>query len=75
MRTYATTALIMAALIMPPRYFLARDVVGNCAVVDAKPSAQSGLTIIGDKLGYDSKEAAADAIRESAKGKCKGIVG
>ena len=51
------------------------DTVGNCSVVDSKPSATSGMKIMGDKGGYASKEDAAKALKGLPKGKCKGIVG
>jgi hypothetical protein len=51
------------------------DTVGNCSVVDSKPSASSGMKIMGDKGGYASKEDAAKALKGLPKDKCKGIVG
>jgi hypothetical protein len=50
------------------------DTVGNCSVVDSKPSASSGMKIMGDKGGYASKEDAAKALKGLPTGKCKGIV-
>jgi hypothetical protein len=46
------------------------DTVGNCSVIDAKPSA--GLKIIGDKGGYASPASAKRAMNNEAK--CKGTV-
>jgi len=51
------------------------DTVGNCSVVDSKPSATSGMKIMGDKGGYASKEDATKALKGLPNGKCKGIVG
>jgi hypothetical protein len=51
------------------------DTVGNCSVVDSKPSAHSGMKIMGDTSGYASKEDATKALKALASGKCKGIVG
>ena len=31
------------------------DTVGNCSVIDFKPSAHAGMKILGDKGGYASK--------------------
>jgi hypothetical protein len=45
------------------------DTVGNCSVIDAKPSA--GLKIIGG--GYPSPASANRAMNNEAK--CKGVVG
>jgi hypothetical protein len=51
------------------------DTVGNCAVVDSKPTPYdiSGLKIIGDKSGYSSLPAAEKEIKAD-KSACKGIV-
>ncbi len=51
------------------------DTVGNCSIVDSKPGASAGMTILGDKNGYASKEDAAKALKALPKGKCKGVVG
>jgi hypothetical protein len=66
----ATTALAASA-----RYYLEIDTVGNCSVVDSKPGEHAGMTILGDKNGYASKEDAAKALKALPKDKCKGIVG
>jgi hypothetical protein len=51
------------------------DTVGNCAVVDSKPSPSgiSGLKVLGDKSGYSNLSAAENEIN-SDKSACKGIV-
>jgi len=51
------------------------DTVGNCAVVDSKPSPYdiSGLKVIGEKSGYPSLPAAEKEIKAD-KSACKGIV-
>ena len=51
------------------------DTVGNCAVIDAKPSPQdiSGMRILGNKTGYSSLSAAEKQI-SSDKSVCKGTV-
>ncbi len=51
------------------------DTVGNCAVVDTKPSRYdiSGLKILGDTSGYSSLSAAEKEIK-SDQSACKGIV-
>jgi hypothetical protein len=51
------------------------DTVGNCAVVDAKPSPYdiSGLKLIGDKSGYSSLSAAQKDVKSDTS-VCKGIV-
>jgi hypothetical protein len=51
------------------------DTVGNCAVIDSKPSPYdiSGLKVLGDKSGYSSLSAAEKEVK-SDKGVCKGYV-
>jgi hypothetical protein len=51
------------------------DTVGNCAVVDARPSPYdiSGLKVIGDKSGYSTLSAADKEIKSDAS-LCKGTV-
>jgi hypothetical protein len=51
------------------------DTVGNCGVVDTKPSGYdiSGLKTLGDKSGYSSLSAAEKEIK-SDRSACKGIV-
>jgi hypothetical protein len=51
------------------------DTVGNCSVIDAKPSSYdtSGLKVLGDKSGYPSLSAAQKEIK-SDKSVCKGYV-
>ncbi len=64
-----------SASVRPPavaKHYVVLDTVGNCAVVDAKPSA--GLKIIGDKGGYASLESANKALKDS-KAECKDVVG
>jgi hypothetical protein len=66
----ATPALAAGA-----RYYVEIDTVGNCSVVNSKPSAHAGMKILGDKGGYASKDAATKALNALPKGKCKGVVG
>jgi hypothetical protein len=73
--TIALIGLATPALAAGARYYLERDTVGNCSVVDSKPSEHAGMMILGDKNGYASKEDAAKALKALPKDKCKGIVG
>jgi hypothetical protein len=75
MTAVALIGLATPALAASARYYLEIDTVGNCSVVDSKPSEHSGMTILGDKNGYSSKEDAAKALKALPKDKCKGIVG
>jgi hypothetical protein len=51
------------------------DTVGNCAVVDSRPSNYdiSGLKILGDKGGYSSLSGAEQTLKSDSS-TCKGIV-
>lgn len=76
---YAIASLLMvaeatAALAEATKYYVVVDTVSNCAVVDSKPSASSGLKVIGDKGGYSSIDGANKALKGAPKGKCKGLV-
>jgi hypothetical protein len=48
------------------RHYAVEDTVGNCAVLDATPSAD--LKILGDRSGYDSVKAAQQAFGSKCKG-------
>ncbi len=63
------------ALAAGAKYFVEMDTVGNCSIVDSKPAAGSGMTILGDKGGYGSKDDATKALKGLPKNKCKGVVG
>jgi hypothetical protein len=68
-------ALATSALAAGARYYVEMDTVGNCSVVDSKPSAHAGMTILEDRGGYASKEDATKALKGLPKDKCKGVVG
>jgi hypothetical protein len=67
-------ALAVPALAAGTKYYVEMDTVGNCSVVDSKPSAHSGMKIMGDTSGYASKEDATKALNGLPQGKCKGVV-
>jgi hypothetical protein len=71
----ALIGLTSPVLAASARYYLEIDTVGNCSVVDSKPSAHAGMTILGDQNGYASKEEAAKVLKSLPRNKCKGIVG
>ena len=71
----ALISLTLPALAAGAKFYVEMDTVGNCSVVDSKPSASAGMTILGDKNGYTSKEDATKALKALPKGKCKGVVG
>jgi hypothetical protein len=63
------------ALAAGTKYYVEMDTVGNCSVVDSKPSAHAGMKILGNQGGYASKEEATKALQALPKNKCKGVVG
>jgi hypothetical protein len=67
MITIALIGLATPVLAADTRYYLEMDTVGNCSVVDSKPSEHAGMTILGDKNGYASKEDAAKAPQGTAQ--------
>jgi hypothetical protein len=82
MKAYAIAGLLLIASVMPSlaaensaQHYAVIDTVGNCAVVDTKPSPHdiSGLKILGDKSGYSSVDAATQALK-SDSGQCKGTI-
>ena len=62
----------------PPKiHYAVLDTVGNCSVIDAKPSpySVSGLNVMGDKSGYSSISAAEKFLKSDphgAKGRSNG---
>jgi hypothetical protein len=65
----ATTAYAAEAV----KFYVVKDTVGLCSVVEGKPSA--GLTQIAEKGGYESRDAGKKALQEiSDKAGCQGVV-
>jgi hypothetical protein len=65
----ATTAFAAEAA----KFYVVKDTVGLCSVVEGKPSA--GLTPIGEKGGYESRDAGKKALKEVSKeAGCQGVV-
>jgi hypothetical protein len=85
MKRYVIAGALLAALATPvlaaehsastTTHYAVIDTVGNCAVVDTKPSPYdvSGLKIVGDESGYPSPDAAAKALK-SSEISCKGMI-
>ena len=82
MKTYLTASLLLIALATPAfaaEHFAVVDTVGNCSVIDTKPSAYkisgkiSGLKILGDKNGYATLSAAEKALKSEGS-RCKGMM-
>jgi hypothetical protein len=78
MKPYVLASLILVAAATPAfaaEHFAVVDTVGNCSVIDTKPSPYgvSGLKILGDQSGYSSPAAAQKALR-SDNSQCKGTI-
>ena len=71
------TAFVLAAATpaLAAEHFAVIDTVGNCAVVDTKPSPYdvSGLKIFRDKSGYSSEGQASKVIKSDGSA-CKGTI-
>jgi len=51
------------------KFFAIKDTVGNCSVIDEKPSWASGMQLIGDKNGYSSMKDAQAVLVSDCAGK------
>ena len=71
----AVATMTGPALAAGAKYYVEQDTVGNCSVVNSKPSASAGMKILGNKDGYASKDDATKALKGLPNNKCKGIVG
>jgi hypothetical protein len=78
MKKFVVASLVVvgmtASAFAAEKYFVTVDTVGNCTVLEGGPSA--GQTALGEKGGYDSKEAAEKGLAEVRKDEktCKGVV-
>ena len=74
MKPYAVAGLLLIGLATPAlaaaQHYAVEDTVGNCSVIDARPSAD--LKILGNKGGYDSVAAAQKALGSVSS--CHGII-
>jgi len=78
MKTYLTASLLLVALATPAfaaEHFAVVDTVGNCSVIDTKPSPYnvSGLKILGNERGYSSPATAEKALKSDSS-RCKGMI-
>ncbi len=78
MKHYLTASLMLLALATPAfaaEHFAVVDTVGNCSVIDTKPSPYgvSGLKILGDGSGYSTPSAAEGALKSDSS-RCKGMI-
>jgi hypothetical protein len=78
MKRFITTCALLVAFAYPAfaaEHYAVVDTVGNCSVIDTKPSplGVSGLKILGDKSGYPSP-AAAEKTLKSDSSQCKGMI-
>jgi hypothetical protein len=78
MKRVVVAGLLVVGLSLPAfaatKWYVVVDTVKNCSVVEGGTSA--GLTPIGNKDGYDSPDAAGDALTEARKDTdtCAGVV-
>ena len=79
MKLYAIAGFLLVTLATPAlaasQHYAVVDTVGNCSVIDTKPSPYdiSGLKILGDKIGYSSP-AAAEKVFKSGHSECKAMI-
>jgi hypothetical protein len=77
MKSYVAAGLLLIALTTPAfaaEHYAVVDTVGNCSVIDTKPSPYniSGLKILGEKSGYSDIASATKVFKSSTQ--CKGII-
>lgn len=79
MTRFVLAALFVVALTVPAtaatatKFFVVKDTVGNCSVVEGGVSA--GLTPLQSEDGYDSEEAAGKVLEEIRDSDdCAGVV-
>ncbi len=66
MRKFLIASAVLAAFVTPAlaaEHYVVRDSSGYCAVLDAHPSKLPGLKTIGKASGYDSHQAAEQALK------------
>ena len=78
MKTYLIASLLVLTAATPAlaaEHFAVVDTVGNCSVIDTKPSPHdiSGLKILGNKSGYSSPSGA-EQVLKSEGSQCKGTI-
>jgi hypothetical protein len=75
MKPYLAATLLLVGLATPAfaaEHYAVVDTVGNCSVIDTKPSPHdiSGLKVLGDKSGYPSAADAQKALGSDSS-QCK----
>ncbi len=67
MRKFLIASLLIAGFAAPAfaaqQHFVVQDSSGYCAVIDAHPSKIAGLKTLGNVSGYDSHDAAEQALK------------
>jgi hypothetical protein len=71
----AAFVLATAAPALAAEHFAVVDTVGNCSVIDTKPSPHdiSGLRVLGNKSGYSNPSGATQALKSEGS-LCKGTI-
>jgi hypothetical protein len=79
MKSYAIAGLLLIASATPSlaaaEHYAVIDTVGNCSVIDTKPSSLnvSGLKILGNQSGYSNADDAAKVLKSNSS-QCKGRI-
>jgi hypothetical protein len=66
MRKYLIATGLLAAMAAPANaaeHYVVQDSSGYCSILDAMPSKVPGLKILGNRKGYDTREAAEQALK------------
>ena len=67
LRKFIIVSLLSAGFATPAlaaqQHFVVQDSSGYCAVIDAHPSKTAGLKMLGKAGGYDSHDAAEQALK------------
>ncbi|MGH9810899.1 MAG: hypothetical protein ACRD9W_27235, partial [Terriglobia bacterium] len=71
MKSYLIATVLVLAAATPAfaaEHFAVIDTVGNCSVIDTKPSPHdvSGLKILGNKSGYSNPSGAEQALKSES---------
>jgi hypothetical protein len=70
MQKYLIATALLAAASTPAlaasQHYVVQDSSGYCAVLDARPSKIPSLKVIGNPKGYDSRDAAEQALKSQS---------
>jgi hypothetical protein len=69
MRKYLIATALLAVTAAPAlaaEHYVVQDSSGYCAVIDARPSKIPGLKTVGNAKGYNSRDAAEQALKQQS---------